>query len=104
MVSQGYPLNTAAREEICARDDDLGDNCWINTHEEICVDGVIYSTDYMDDCSYVTHEYNSTSGTGLSDRCHHDRRRLALGHPTSPRRAGKAKTETKHRAGLRHLA
>ena len=105
MVSQGYPLNTAAcGEEICDgdHDDDLADNCWINTSEEICVDGVIYSTDYMDDCSYVTHEYNSTSGTGLSDECHHDYRRLAQARP-SPRRAGKAKTETKHR-GLRHLA
>ena len=105
MVSQGYPLNTAAcGEEICDydHDDDLTGNCYNNTHEEICVDGVIYSTEYMItwssvvNCSYVTYEYNSTSGTGLSDECHHDYRRLAQARP-SPRRAGKAKTETKHR-------
>ena len=102
MVRQG-DLNTAAcGEEICGNDDILGDNCYHNTMEEICVDGVIYSTEYMDDnCSFVTYEYNSTSGTGLSDECHHDYRRLAQARP-SPRRAGKAKTETKHR-GLRHL-
>ena len=99
-VLPGWTRNTAACGDwVCG---DHGEDCHTNTNEEICVDGVIYSTEYMyDNCSYVTYEYNSTSGTGLSDECHHDYRRLAQARP-SPRRAGKAKAETKHR-GLRHL-
>ena len=98
-VFPGWTLNTAAcGEEICENADD----CHINDREEICVDGVTYSTTWTDTtCSTVDHEWNSTESTGLSESCYHRRRRRAQARP-SPRRAGKAKAETKHR-GLRHL-
>ena len=98
-VLPGWTRNTAACGDwVCG---DHGDDCHTNTNEEICVDGVLYGTDWDDSCSTVTHEWNSTSATGLSHGCDHGRRRRAQARP-SPRRADKAKTETKHR-GLRHL-